>query len=297
MIPVAHRLPKITAGLIIVILFSHLIESAPAPSNTAKSYLLKPNIKEGDNEIINYKLEASANIEVPAMAEHPVIPLYSRLEQEIEQKILSITATKISRMERTYHSSKYYTNKKSKTPKTDSLDGKKIIIEPDGTITPTDLIPLKIKEFISINEHRFSLILPKEEIRPQAEWTIPSEIVVSLFNFSNNKKRSTIHGCTEVGINAHFTGGSLQCLLKKVQSTGLQEIAVIEMIVVLKGEDNGLNIDTTLKGTAFFDIAKARFSTIELSGDLNLEGDQPCAQSGEDRVIGKGKINIFYEFK
>ena len=69
------------------------------------------------------------------------------------------------------------------------------------------------------------------------------------------------------------------------------------MIVTLKGEDNGLNIATTLKGTALFDIAKARFSTIELSGDLNLEGNQPCAQSGEDKVIGKGKINIFYEFK
>jgi hypothetical protein len=284
-----HKLSNIIAILVIATLLVQFIQSA----SPEKSYLLQANFKEGDSETIIYKLESSADIRVPSFPEHPVIPLYSRLEQVIEQKILGITGTGISRLERTYSSSKYYIGKKSSSAKTDSLDGKKIIIEPDGSITPTKSIEPKIQEFISINEHRFYPILPKSEIQLQSEWTVPSKTVTAIFNFSNQKKGISMHGCTEIGINARFINGSLKCTLKQIK----KDIAVIEMVLALKGDENGSNLDTALKGMALFDMAKGRFTTVELSGDLNLEDNLPCAKGGKDKVIGKGTINIAYEFK
>src|SRR3989339_1134650 len=162
-------------------------------SDQPKSYNLKYIIKEGDKEIISYKLEATANVVVPSIPKHPAMPLYSKLQQEIEQKIVKITDEKISRLERNYRSSKYYISKSSQTPKNDPLNEKKIVIESDGTITPvgqgpTSQIPDAIKPLISIDEHMFAPILPSEEVQAKSEWEEPSESAVPLFNFSNHKR-------------------------------------------------------------------------------------------------------------
>lgn len=271
------------------------LESADSP----KSYILKYLMKEGDKEIIIYKLEANASVEVPSISNHPGIRLYSKLQQEIEQEIVKITNEQITRLERNYLSSKYYISKLSQTPKAEPLDGKKIVIESDGTITsvgqgPASQITDSIKSFISIDEHRFALILPPKEVQTKSEWVVSSESVPRIFNFSNHKKRTISHGCTEVGINARFNSGSLKCLLKEVKS----DSAVIELNGTLKGEDNGLNIEATLKGTAQFAIKKGRFTKVELTGDIVLDGNQPCSNgNAQGQTTGKGKINISYEFK
>lgn len=295
---------KLLLGLVLVtigvIIGLNYLESAP-PVQTGKSYKLQSTLKEGDKEVIIYKLDASADAQIPSMPKHSLINLYSRLEQEIEQKISKINDNQIIRLERTYRSSKYYINKSSQTPKPEPLEGKKMIIESDGTITPTpatNQIPQEIKQFLSIDEHRFALILPTEEIQVKSEWEVSQETVIRIFNFSNHKKRTTSHGCSEVGINARFSAGSLKCLLKEVKQVGGQESAVIEMTLNLKGEDNGLGIDANLKGTAFFAIKKSRFSKVKLSGEITLDGNQPCTKTAkEDRVTGKGKLKISYEFK
>ena len=267
------------------------LESAPA----AKSYVLKYIVKEKDVETINIKLDASANVEVPSWPKHPVMPLYSRLEQQIEQKILKISDSQINRIERTYKSSKYFISKSSQTPKAEPLDGKKMVIELDGTITPTTPISPEMMSLISIDEHRFGLILPTEEVQVKSEWEVPCETVVRVFNFSNYKKRVLSHGCTEVGINAKFSEGTMKCLLKDIKSDN----AIIEMTVTLKGTDNGMNLDTTLKGTGTFAMKKGRFTKIELVGDMSLEGMQPCTVKVKpsDMAYGKGKLSIAYEFK
>ena len=270
------------------------LESADQP----KSYTLKYLMKEGDKEVIIYKLEANANVEVPSQKGHPAMPLYSKLQQEIEQKIVKITDEQITRLERNYRSSKYYISKSSQTPKNEPLDSKKIVIESDGTITTvggaTSQITDSIKSFISIDEHRFALILPSEEVQTKSEWEIPSESVIRIFNFSNHKRRTVSHGCTEVGINAKFSSGSLKCLLKEVKS----DSAVIELDGTLKGEDNGMNIEATFKGTARFAIKKGRFTKVELAGDITLDGNQPCTKgNSQGQTTGKGKITISYEFK
>ncbi|MEK7309341.1 MAG: hypothetical protein AAB038_00810 [Planctomycetota bacterium] len=271
------------------------LESADPP----KSYTLKYLMKEGDKEVIIYKLEANANVEVPSMPKHPLMSLYSKLQQEIEQKIVKITDGQITRLERNYRSSKYYISKSSQTPKQEPLDSKKIVIESDGTITtvgqgPASQITESIKSFISIDEHRFALILPSEEVQAKSEWEAPSESVPRIFNFSNHKRRTVSHGCTEVGINARFSSGSLKCLLKEVKS----DSAVIELNGTLKGEDNGMNIEATFKGTAVFAIKKGRFTKVELAGDIVLDGNQPCTKGNtQGQATGKGKITISYEFK
>lgn len=271
------------------------LESADSP----KSYTLKYLAKEGDKEVIIYKLEASANVEVPSVPKHPAMPLYSKLQQEIEQKIVKITDEQITRLERNYRSSKYYISKSSQNAKTEPLDGKKIVIESDGTITPvgqgpTSQITDSIKSSISIDEHRFALILPQEDVQAKSEWEVPAESVTRIFNFSNHKRRTTSHGCTEVGINAHFSSGSLKCLLKEVKS----DSAVIELNGSLKGDDNGMSIEAIIKGIAVFAIKKGRFNKIELTGDITLDGNQPCTKgSAQGQTTGKGKINISYEFK
>jgi hypothetical protein len=284
----------VTIGLLASMSLTWL-ESADSP----KSYALKYLMKEGDKEVIIYKLEANANVEVPSMPKHPLMPLYSKLQQEIEQKILKITDGQITRLERNYRSSKYYISKSSQTPKNEPLDSKKIVIESDGTITSvgqgqTSQISETIKSFISIDEHRFALILPSEEVQTKSEWEVSSESVTRIFNFSNHKKRTMSHGCTEVGINAKFSSGSLKCLLKEVKF----DSAVIELNGTLKGEDNGLNIEATLKGTAVFAIKKGRFTKVELTGDIALDGNQPCTKgNAQGQTTGKGKITISYEFK
>ena len=271
------------------------LESADSP----KSYALIYTVKEGDKEVIIYKLEANSNVGIPSMANHPALILYSKLQQEIEQKILKITDGQITRLERNYRSSKYYISKSSQTAKSEPLDSKKIVIESDGTITPvgqgpTNQIPEAIKPFISIDEHYFALILPSEEVQAKSEWDVSSESMVRIFNFSNHKKRTMTHGCTEVGINARFNSGSLKCLLKEVKS----DSAVIELNGALKGEDNGMAIETTFKGTAVFAIKKGRFTKVELAGDIVMDGNQPCTKgNAQGQATGKGKINISYEFK
>lgn len=256
-------------------------------------------MKEGDKEVIIYKLEANANVEVPSIPKHPAMPLYSKLQQEIEQKIVKITDDQITRLERNYRSSKYYISKSSQTPKNEPLDSKKMVIESDGTITsvgqgPANQITDSIKAFISIDEHRFTPILPAEEVQTKSEWEVPSESVPRMFNFSNHKRRTVSHGCTEVGINAKFSSGSLKCLLKEVKS----DSAVIELNGTLKGEDNGMNIEATFKGTARFAIKKGRFTKVELAGDITLDGNQPCTKgNAQGQTTGKGKITISYEFK
>jgi len=271
------------------------LESADQP----KSYTLKYLTKEGDKEVIIYKLEANANVGVPSMPNHPGILLYSKLQQEIEQKILKITDDQVTRLERNYRSSKYYVSKSSQTPKQEPLDTKKVVIESDGTITPVGQGPAgqitdSIKAFISIDEHRFAPILPSEEVQAKSEWEVSSESVPRIFNFSNHKRRTVSHGCTEVGINARFSSGSLKCLLKEVKS----DSAVIELNGTLKGDDNGLNIDATLKGTAVFAIKKGRFTKVDLTGDIVLDGNQPCTKGNtQGQTAGKGKITISYEFK
>lgn len=290
-----NQLNLLTLFFIVLLLIIGLsltrIESAPAP----KSYTLKYNIKEGDRETIIYKLEASANVEVPSQGnKHPGIILYSRLEQEIDQKILKISDSQIARIERTYRSSKYFVSKTSQTPKAEPLDGRKITIESDGTITTTSPVSPEIKSLISINEHRFGLILPVDDVQIKSEWDVPGETVVKLFNFSNYKKRSTTHGCTDVGINAKFSEGTLKCLLKDVK----YDNALIEMNVTLKGDDNGMTLDATLKGRGTFAIKKGKFTKIELTGEMTLEGMQPCQQPNmRDKATGTGKLSITYEFK
>jgi hypothetical protein len=267
-------------------------------SQATRAYLLQSQpLKAGDKETIIYKLEASAIIEIPSMPNHPAIPLYSRLEQEIEQKILKLSEGHINRLERHYCSSKYYLSKSSKTPKPEPLDGKRFIIEEDGTITPTDAIPLEIQQFISMDEHRFSLILPSEEVRLKSEWALASDVIKRVFNFSNHKKRSVVHGCTEIGINARFSDGSGTAVLKEVKTTTGQESAVIEMTVNLKGDDNGLGIDANLKGPCIFALKKGRFTKVELAGEMLLDGEQPCTSGVQGRVTGRGKIALTYEFK
>jgi hypothetical protein len=269
------------------------------PAAPPKTYALKSLIKEGDKELIIYKLEANALISTPGLPKHPVMPMYSKLQQEIEQKMLKMDGGEIVRLERHYRASKYYISKSSQTPKAESLDGKKIIIESDGTITPVgqasiDKIIDQARPFISVSEHQFALILPAEEIPLKAEWEIPAETVARVFNFSSQKKRAVTHGCTEVGINARFSGGSLKCLLKEIKA----DTAVIELKGELKGEDNGLKIEAALKGAAWFAIKKGRFTKLELAGDIALDGSQPCIQvSAQGQVVGKGKITIAYEFK
>ncbi|MDI6788301.1 MAG: hypothetical protein QME51_08010, partial [Planctomycetota bacterium] len=233
-----HRL-LFFAGAFLALTLANILHATPPP----KSYTLSASFKEGDKEIIRYKLEASARAETSSIPGHPPILLYSRLEQEIEQKILKLTDGEISRLERTYRSSKYYISKSSQQGKQEPLDGKKIVIESDGTITPANsasFILDEIKKFLSVNEHRFALILPVKEVKVKSEWEVPKEVVTRIFNFSNHKKRSEIHGCTEVGINATFNNGSLKCILKEVKPMGGQESAVIEMTLSLQGDDNGL---------------------------------------------------------
>jgi len=292
---------KLLLGLALVVVVGMLaatsltwLESAEPP----KSYTLKHLMKEGDKEIIIYKLEANANAEVPSMLNHPAMPLYSKLQQEIEQKIVKITDGQITRLERNYRSSKYYISKSSQNAKTEPLDSKKIVIESDGTITPVGQGPASqitdsIRSFISIDEHRFALILPSEDVQTKSEWEVPSESVSRIFNFSNHKRRTVSHGCTDVGINARFSSGSLKCLLKEVKS----DSAVIELTGSLKGEDNGMSIETTFKGTAVFAIKKGRFTKVELNGDIALDGNQPCTKGTQAQTTGKGKITISYEFK
>ena len=292
---------KLLLGLILLVIALSAtasltwLESADSP----KAYALKYLIKEGDKEVIIYKLEANANVGVPSIPKHPAIPLYSKLQQEIEQKIVKITDGQITRLERNYRSSKYYISKSSQNAKTEPLDGKKIVIESDGTITPVGQGPASqitdsIKAFISIDEHRFALILPQEEIQTKSEWEVPSESVPRIFNFSNHKRRTISHGCTEVGINARFSSGALKCLLKEVKS----DSAVIELNGTLKGEDNGMNIEVTLKGTAVFAIKKGRFTKVELTGDITLDGNQPCTKgSAQGQATGNGKITLSYELK
>lgn len=292
---------KIISGLFLGLLLATgvimVLESAPT-SQAPKSYLLKNTLKENDKEVIVYKLEAGADVSTPNYPKHPIISMYSKLEQEIEQKILKITDSQITRLERTYRSSKYYISKSSKSPKPEPLNGKKVVIESDGTITPTTQIAEEIMGFMSTDEHRFTLILPAEEVQIKSEWDVSSDVVTRIFNFANHKKRTVSHGCTEVGINARFTGGSAKCTLKEVKAVGGQESAVIEMTVDLKGQDNGLGLEATLKGTAIFGIKKEKFSKIELSGDITLDGKQPCTKiATEDKVTGKGKLKIAYEFK
>ncbi|MBI5778336.1 MAG: hypothetical protein HZA49_02650 [Planctomycetes bacterium] len=287
-------LPLLIIGLFAAISLTWL-ESADNP----KSYSLKYLMKEGDKEVIIYKLEATANVKVPSMPTHPGMPLYSKLQQEIEQKILKITDGQVTRLERNYRSSKYFVSKSSQTPKAEPLDTKKIIIDSDGTITPvgqgpTNQITDSIKAFISIDEHRFAPILPAEEVQAKSEWEVPSESVPRIFNFSNHKRRTVSHGCTEVCINARFNSGSLKCLLKEVKSDN----AVIELNGTLKGEDNGMNLEATIKGTATFAIKKGRFTKVEISGDITLDGNQPCTKGNTmGQATGEGKINISYEFK
>lgn len=287
-------LPLLIIGLLATISLTWL-ESADQP----KSYTLKYLMKEGDKEVVIYKLEANANVGVPSMPNHPGILLYSKLQQEIEQKILKITDDQITRLERNYRSSKYFVSKSSQTPKQEPLDSKKVIIESDGTITPvgqgpTNQITDSIKSFISIDEHRFTPILPSEEVQAKSEWEVPSDSVPRIFNFSSHKRRTVSHGCTEVGINARFSSGSFKCLLKEVKS----DSAVIELNGTLKGDDNGMNIEATLKGTALFAIKKGRFTKVDLNGDIVLDGNQPCTKGNTmGQATGKGKITISYEFK
>lgn len=292
---------KIGACLIIVVFILLGVTSLPRsePAGQSKVYSLKHIFKEGDREIIIYKLEASALIKTPGLPRHPVMPMYSKLNQEIENKVLEAIEGEITRIERTYRSSKYYTSKSAKTPRADLLDGKKIIIESNGTITPVGLAPAdkiidEVRRLLSIREHQFSVILPRENIPIKAEWNIPSETVASIFNFSNQKKRTVTHGCTEVGINVHFTGGALKCMLKEIKA----DVAVIELKCALQGEDNGLILESSLKGIAWFSMKKNRFTRIELSGDIVLDGSQPCTQgSAQGKVVGNGKMVMSYEFR
>ncbi|MEW6025751.1 MAG: hypothetical protein AB1599_00445 [Planctomycetota bacterium] len=292
---------KILFGLMLstVALITALSLTYLESADQSKSYTLKYIMKEGDKELIIYKLEANANVEVPSMPRHPAMPLYSKLQQEIEQKILKMSEGQITRLERNYRSSKYFVSKSSQTPKPEPLDAKKVVIESDGTITalgqaPANQITDSIKSLISIDEHRFALILPAEEIQVKSEWEATSDSVVRIFNFSNHKKRTMSHGCTEVGINARFSSGSLKCRLKEVKS----DSAIIELDGTLKGEDNGMNIEAALKGTAIFAIKKGRFTKVELTGDIMLDGNQPCTKGNVmGQATGKGKITISYEFK
>lgn len=287
---------------------SGLVSAADDPN---KTYALKPAaFKSGDKEKLIFKFEAIADAKVPTMPTHPAMPMYSKMEREIEQKITELDGEDITKIERTYKSSKVFLSRTSTQGKQDMLEGKTAIIDQTGDVNfknlPKDIKKIdadaleEVKKSITMSENNFRMILPRSDVKIKEQWEVDSGNVIGIFNFANPRKRPVHHGCTEVGINSKFTSGNLTCTLKEIKKVkpATDDCAVIELAGSLKGNDGGLNIDIAITGTAVFNLKKAKFLKVECDGTIKMTGDQPCTKTaavGGTEVSGKLKFAV--EFK
>lgn len=291
-------------------LFGWIVFAATSPQ--PKSVKFQPVWKKGDKQSILYRLEATASASMPLMPNHMPVTLYSKIEREMEQKILDVKDNRPAKLERLYLSSKYYISKESVKPKEDGLHNKTLLIENTGGITATGWVkkptepnppkpdvPPAMKETISIDECNFGLFLPDKEVKVGDEWQVTEEKTLRVFNFANPRKRATIHGCTEIGINAKFTSGKFTCKLSEVKTEKGEEYAIIIVTGTLAGNDSGINLEIALSGKATYFTKKNKFQKLEFEGTVKGEGDQPCsvkiAVSSKTIVEGSLKLNV--EFK